>query len=113
MTVKFAVPVLNETTVKITKTFGTTETSKTTKYCQILDQFCDCFDVRSLEKHKKKTKPFLKQYINENDKRFSWMTNQFLSCPNTWRKKNTQNRPGDFTQNRSEMFVSLQTYHGI
>ena len=87
VTVKFAIPVLNETTVKITKTFGTTETSKTTKYCQMLDQFCDCFDVRSLEKHKKKTNPFLKQYINENDKRFSWMTNQFLSCPNTWRKK--------------------------
>ena len=31
--------------------------------------------------------------------------------PNTWKKKNTQNRPGDFTQNsKSEKFVSLQTY---
>ena len=27
-------------------------------------------------------------------------------------EKNTQNRPGDFTQNaRSEMFVCLQTWH--
>ena len=34
----------------------------------------DCLNVKSLEKHKEKTKPFLKQYINENDKRFSWMT---------------------------------------
>ena len=38
VTVKFAVPVLNETTAKIPKTFGTTETSETAKYCQMLDQ---------------------------------------------------------------------------
>ena len=85
VTVKFAVRLLNETTVKIPKTFGTTENSETAKYCQILDRFFDCFNVRSLEKHQKKTKPFLKPYINENDKRFSWMMNQFLSCLNTWK----------------------------
>ena len=79
VTVKFAVPVLNETTAKIPKTFGMTETSETAKYCQMLDQFFDCLNVRSLEKHQKKTKPFLKQYINKNDKRFYWMTNQFRS----------------------------------
>ena len=86
VTVKFAVPVFNKTTAKIPKTFGTTETSEITKYCQMLDPFFDCLNVRILEKHQKRTKPFLKQYINENDKRFSWMTNQFLSCPNTWKK---------------------------
>ena len=86
VTVKFPVPVLNETTAKIPETFGTTETSETAKYCHMLDQFFDCLNVRSLEKHQKKTKLFLKQYINENVKRFSWMTNQFLSCPNTWEK---------------------------
>ena len=37
MTVKFAVPVLNETTAKISETFGTTETSETAKYCLMLD----------------------------------------------------------------------------
>ena len=51
------------------------------------DQFLDCLNVRSLEKHQKKTKPFVKPYINENDESFSWMTNQFLSCPNTLKKK--------------------------
>ena len=66
VTVKFVVPVLNETTAKIPKTFGTTETSETAKYCQMLDQFVDCFNVRSLKKNRKKTKPFLKPYINEN-----------------------------------------------
>ena len=35
VTVKFAVPVLNETTAKIPKTFGTTETSEAAKYCQM------------------------------------------------------------------------------
>ena len=66
VTVKFVVPVLNETKAKIPKTFGTTETSEIAKYCQMLDQFVDCFNVRSLKKHQKKAKPFLKPYINEN-----------------------------------------------
>ena len=78
VTVKFAVQVLNETTAKILQTFDITATSQATKFCQMLDQFFDWVNVRSLEKHQKKTKPFLKPYINENDERFSWMTNQFL-----------------------------------
>ena len=79
----------------------------------MLDQFFECLNIRSLEKHYRKTKPFPKPYINENDQRFSWMANQFLSYPNTW-KENTQNRSGDFTQNpTSKLFVSLQTYHSI
>ena len=35
----------------------------------MLDQFFDWVKERSLEKYKK-TKPFLKPYINENDERF-------------------------------------------
>ena len=68
VTVKFAVQVLNETTAKILQTFDTTSTPQTTKFCQMLDQFFDWVNVRSLEKHQKKTKPFLKPHINENDK---------------------------------------------
>ena len=52
---------------KILQTFGTTETCQTTKYCKMLDQYFDCVNVRSFEKNQKKTKPFLKPYINEND----------------------------------------------
>ena len=78
VTVKFAVQVLNETTAKILQTSDITTTSQTTKYCQMLDQFFDWVNVRSLEKYQMKTKPFLKRYINENDEKFSWMTNQFL-----------------------------------
>ena len=56
-------------------------------------------------KTSKKSKPFLKLCTNENDERFSWMTNKFLSYLNTWRE-NTENRPDDFTQNtRSKIFV--------
>ena len=77
VTVKFVPPILNETTAKIFQTFGTTETSQTTKYCQMLDQFFHCL-FGNLEKHQKKTKLLVKPYINENHKRFSWMTNQFL-----------------------------------
>ena len=48
VTVKFVVPDLNETTAKSLQTFGTTETSQTTKYYQSLDQFFDCVNARSL-----------------------------------------------------------------
>ena len=75
VTIKFSVPVLNERAAKILQFFGTTATYQTTKYCQMLDQFFDCVNIISLEKHKKKTKPFLRPYINENNVRFSWMMN--------------------------------------
>ena len=61
---------LNLINQQVYQTFDTRETSQTTKYCQMLGQFFDCLNVRSLEKHHKKTKPFLKPYINENDQRF-------------------------------------------
>ena len=47
---------MKETTAKILLTFGTTETFQTNKYCQMLDQFFDCVNVRSLEKNQNKTK---------------------------------------------------------
>ena len=51
VTVKFAVQVLNETTAKTLQTFNTTATSQTTRYCQMLDQFFEWINVRSLGKH--------------------------------------------------------------
>ena len=51
VTLNFVLPVLNETTAKILQTYGTTETSQTTKYCQMLHKFFDCVNVRRLEKH--------------------------------------------------------------
>ena len=41
MTAEFAVPVLRCTTAVIIQTCATTETSKTTNYCQMLDQIFD------------------------------------------------------------------------
>ena len=95
------------------KIFGTTETSKTHKYCQILEQFFDCLNVRSLGKNQKKVKPCLKRYINENDKRFSWMTNQFLSYPNTWQKILKRGQVISFIMLDLKCLSVLQTYHGI
>ena len=60
----------------------------------MLDQFFDWVNVRSLEKHQKKTKPFLKPYINENDEDSpGWQIGSFHNRIHG--KKNTQNRPGD------------------
>ena len=50
VTVKFFLPVLNETTAKILQTFGATETSQTTKYCQMLGQLFDCVKCKKYGK---------------------------------------------------------------
>ena len=90
-----------------------TQISEKANYCQMFDQFFDCLNVRSLEENQKKTNPFLKPYTNDDDKRFSWIIDQFLPYLNTW-KENTQNGLGEFNQNpRSKMFVCLQTNHSI
>ena len=90
-----------------------TQISEKANYCQMFDQFFDCLNVRSLEENQKKTNRFLKPYTNDNDKRFSWIIDQFLPYLNTW-KENTQNGLGEFNQNpRSKMFVCLQTNHSI
>ena len=51
MTVKYAEPVLSETTANIIWTFCTSKTSKTEKYCQMLDNFLDSPNVTNLEEH--------------------------------------------------------------
>ena len=88
VTAKFALPVLNETTAKILRTFGTTETSTTTKWwpAGMLGQFFDCLSVTKLDKYQKKTQPFLKTYINENHKRLCWMASWLLPYPNEWKE---------------------------
>ena len=113
MTVKFAVQVLSETTARILQNFGTPETSETANYCQMLDKFFDCLNVRSLDEHQRKLKPFLKPYTSVDDERFLWLTQEFLPYLETW-KENTQNQPGNFTKNaRSKMFISYQTFFGL
>ena len=54
--------------------FGPPEPAGTAQYCNMFDNFFDCFNVRD----KREIKPFLKQYETIDDERFSWLMNSFL-----------------------------------
>ena len=113
MTVKYAVQVLsNSMSVALTE-FGPKDASETAKYCSYLDSFFDCLNVRSMDEHIKKRKPFLKPYTSLNDERFEWLTNIFLKYFQDW-KDNIDNREGQYDKkDKSNMFISKQTYEGI
>ena len=75
--------------------------------------FFDCLNVRSLNEHKTKKKPFLKTYTSQHNERLSWLKNDFLGYIDEW-KKSINERPGDFTSGQKEkMFISNQTYIGL
>ena len=58
-------------------------------------------------------KSFLEPYRSQEDERFNWLENEFLTSPSSW-KQSIDNRGGNFTQNtKARMFLSWQTYEGI
>lgn len=112
MRVNLAAQVLSATMAAVLKTFGPAEAAATSKFCEMVDGFSDCLNVRSTTEHQKKRKPFLAPYTSLEDERFQWLL-EFLDYLKRW-KESTENRPGNFTLNaRSRMFVSWQTYEGF
>ena len=112
MRVNLAAQVLSATMAAVLKTFGPAEAAATSKFCEMVDGFFDCLNVRSTTEHQKKLKPFLAPYTHLQDERFQWLL-EFLDYLKRW-KESTENRPGNFTQNaRSRMFISWQTYEGF
>ena len=114
MTVKFAVQVLSKSMSTALNLYGSTETSETSKYCENLNNFFDCLNVRSLDEAKKLLRnEFLKPYRDPNDERFKWLKEHFLQYFEDW-KKSIKEREGEFTnKDKGNMFVSQQTYEGL
>ena len=65
MTVSFATQVLSNRVATILKQYGRREVKETARYCDLIDQFFDCKNVR-IPKEDKKTygKPFQKSPLN-------------------------------------------------
>ena len=113
MTVKYAVQVLSNTMSVALEKFSPNEAKETANYCSLLDKFFDCLNVRNLDEHIKKRKPFLKPYTDLNDERFTWLTDIFIKYFNDW-KENISKRNGNFTKkDKNSMFVSQQTFEGL
>ena len=112
MRVSLAAQVLSASVAAVLKSFGPAEAATTAKFCEMVDSFFDCMNVRSTTEHERKRKPFLAPYTSVEDERFQWLV-EFLEYLRRW-KESTDNRPGNFTQNaRSRMFISWQTYEGF
>ena len=113
MTVRYAVQILSKTVSTVLTHHGPPDASETARFCEMLDSFFDCLNVRSYDEHIRKRKPFLKPYSDQADNRFEWLINTFLGYLQEWRD-NIDARPGNFTQNaKGRMFISWQTYEGL
>ena len=110
-----AAPVLSNNTVAqaLRRFFPDGDAEKTAQFCDMVNKFFDCLNVRSTTKHVRKRNNFLAPYSSSNDERFDWLKNTFLVYLEEWHTA-TQHRPGVFSKDdRAKMFISLQTYQGL
>ena len=89
------------------------EVVETAKFCGMMNDFFDCTNVRSTTEYIRKRNPFIKPYTSPEDERFSWLLEKFVKYINHW-KQCVSTRPGEFSEDqKSRMFLSLQTYEGL
>ncbi len=113
MKVSLAAQVLSSTMANVLKNFGPPDAAGTADFCEQMDRFFDCFNVRSTSEGERVRKSFLLPYKDCNDDRFSWLTDVFLNYLSKW-KESIKERPGNFDDNaKARMFLSHQTYEGI
>lgn len=113
MHVNLAAQVLSASMTIVLREFSTPDTVGTAQFCEMVDSFFDCLNVRSTVEHQRKRKPFVAPYTSMDDSRFVWLEDEFLGYLKQW-KESTLNQPGNFTANaRSRMFLSWQTYVGL
>ncbi len=98
MRVNLAAQVLSSTMASVLQRFGPPEAGGTAKFCEMMDKFFDCFNIRSLSEGTKTRKTFLLPYEDVNDKRFSWLTDEFLHYLFEWHRS-IRERPGNFDEN--------------
>ena len=70
MRVNLAAQVLSSSVAKVLRAFGSPEAAATSKLCEMVDNFFDCLNVRSLAESEKKRKPFLAPYRSIDDERY-------------------------------------------
>lgn len=58
MRVNLAAQVLRASVAAVLKAFNPPETANTAKLCKIVDSYFDCLNVRSTQKHQRKSKPY-------------------------------------------------------
>jgi hypothetical protein len=85
----------------------------TALFCQMVNDFFDCSNVRLLKEHQLKQNDRIKPYDSPDDERLVWMKNTFLKCLEDWKESVAQRKGSYTTGEREKMFLSHQTYEGF
>ena len=110
---KLAVQVLSKSVAIALKESDREEVHGTAMFCNMMNSFFDCTNVRLRDEHSRKRNDFIKPYTSYDDRRFTWLTDVFLTYLEDW-KMSILTRPGEYSANeRDKMFLSLQTYNGL
>ena len=70
MRVNLAAQVLTASMAAVLRSFGPVEVAATATYCEMIDGFFDCLNVRSTTEHQRRRKPFLAPYRDVHDNRY-------------------------------------------
>ena len=110
MRVNLAAQVLSSSMASMLKEFGPPEAVGTAEFCQKMDTFFECFNVRSMTEGERSRKAFLLPYKDVNDPRFSWLTDDFLDYLRTWCDSVIKRHGSYDADAQARMFISHQTY---
>ena len=113
MKVKLATQVLSRSVAVALEESGKEDVRGTAQFCQMMNDFFDCANVRSLTEHARKRNPFIKPYETPDDERFTWLKDVFLKYLEDWRESTLQREGNYSVDDRGKMFLSLQTYKGL
>ena len=96
MNVRLATQVLSQTTANILYNYYPEETHGSAEFCEKMNKFFDCLNVRNQTECVKQRKETVAPYKDTEDERFEWLTDGFLKYLQDW-KTSTENRKGKFT----------------
>ena len=112
MNVSLAAQVLSSTVASVLNA-SNPDAPGAAKFCELMDSFFDCANVRNSKECMFKQKKILKPYTDVDDEQFMWLLDVFLKYFDDW-KTSIDDRPGNFTRNaRSNMFISWQTHESL
>ena len=86
MHVNLAAQVLSASMAIVLREFSTPDTVGTAQFCEMVDSFFDCLNVRSTVEHQRKRKPFLAPYTSMDDPRFVCWKMNFLAILSSGKK---------------------------
>ena len=106
MRVNLAAQVLSSSMASVLKSFGSPDAFATVEFCEKMNRFFDCLNVRNTTTGERTGKASMLPYKDVNDEKLT--KDDFLKYLSAWNESVTQ-RPGTFDENaRARMFISRQ-----